>query len=165
MAFEICPMEPKYAEGRGYVHFAAWRETYSDLMDERFLRAHTLEACVGYARAYPDNGFVALAEDRVVGFVCLNRAARDFVSVPGAAEIVALYVLCACQGQGIGTALLARCLAECPERDIALFVLSGNERAIRFYERRGFHFTGKTLTEERDGAQITEMEMVRHCEA
>lgn len=51
MAFEICPMELKYAQGRGYVHFAAWRETYSELMDERFLRAQPLEACVGCARA------------------------------------------------------------------------------------------------------------------
>ncbi len=165
MAFEICPMELKYAQGRGYVHFAAWRETYSELMDERFLRAQPLEACVGCARAHPDDGFVALAGDEVVGFVRLNRTARDFVSVPGAAEIVALYVLRAYQGQGIGTALLGRCLAECPKRDLALFVLSGNERAIRFYERRGFRFTGKALTEEREGAQITELEMVRRCEA
>lgn len=165
MDYEICPMEPKYAQGRGYVHFTAWQETYGELMDERFLRAHTLKACVDYALERPDNGFVALAEGSVVGFACLNGEARDFVTVPAAAEIVALYVLSAYQGQGIGSALLGRCFSAYPGRDFALFVLAGNERAIRFYERRGFGFTGKALTEERDGAQIVEMEMVRRHEA
>lgn len=83
MDYEICPMEPKYAQGRGYVHFTAWQETYGELMDERFLRAHTLKACVDYALERPDNGFVALVEGGVVGFACLNGEARDFVSVPG----------------------------------------------------------------------------------
>lgn len=165
MGFAIRRMAPEYASGRGYVHYAAWGETYCGLMDERFLAGHTLEKCTDYAKRNPYSGYVALVQGEVVGFASCLQNARAFVSVPGAAEIVALYVLRAYQGLGIGRALIERCLEELAGRDVVLFVLKGNDNAIGFYRKMGFAFTGKELAEELDGAKIVELEMARNASA
>ena len=77
-----------------------------------------------------------------------------------ASEIVALYVLKAHQGRGVGAALLARALELLPEENVALFVLKGNEGAIGFYRHKGFSFTGNSLTQAVTGGELTELEMV-----
>ena len=167
--FQVHPMmSPADREGRAFVHYQAWQETYSGLMPDRVLSAHTLERCRKNAsdRRYAGstNTFVALDRengDQVVGFGTLSYHGRDFVSVPDAGEITALYVLREFQGYGIGRKLLESCLAWIPRPRTALFVLKGNERAIGFYEHMGFHFTGHELL--RDG--ITELEMVREKNA
>ncbi|MCR4266475.1 N-acetyltransferase [Nitratireductor sp. ZSWI3] len=56
-----------------------------------------------------------------------------------------LYVRPACQGQGIGTALLGEIEASFPEaRDIRLEVEEANEGALRFYAMHGFSRIGET---------------------
>lgn len=162
--FQVHPMlSPQDREGRALVHYQAWQETYPGLMPEDVLSAHTLERCREKANdrrfSSSANTFVALDRengDRVVGFAALSRRARDFVSVPDAGEIVALYVLREFQGYGIGRKLLEHCLAWLPQPRTALFVLKGNDKAIGFYEHIGFRLTGHELTQ--DG--MTELEMV-----
>jgi len=156
-------LSPKDREGRAFVHYAAWREAYTGLMPEAVLEAHTLERCRESAqRGSSGNTFVALDRedgDRVVGFAALCRSARDFVSVPEAGEIAALYVLQEYQGLGLGRQLLEHCLAWIPRPRVALFVLEGNEKAIRFYEHMGFRPTGHRIVDERDGDTLVEIEM------
>ena len=162
--FQVHPMmSPQDREGRAQVHYQAWHETYPGLMPESVLTAHTLERCRKTAHdrrsSNSSNTFVALDRengDRVAGFGTLSYHARDFVSVPDAGEIVALYVLQEFQGYGIGRELLERCLAWLPRPRVALFVLKGNGKAIGFYEHMGFHLTGHEITQ--DG--MTELEMV-----
>ena len=163
--FQIHPMmSPQDREGRVFVHYQAWRETYPGLVPDNVLSAHTLERCLERAndrsRSNSAATFVALDRengDRVVGFGTLHCHARDFVSVPEAGEIGALYVLKDFQGQGIGRGLLEHCLAWIPQPRAALFVLKGNEKAIRFYEHMGFCLTGHEIIQ--DG--MTELEMAR----
>ena len=162
--FQVHPMmSPQDREGRAFVHYQAWRETYPGLMPESVLAAHTLERCRERANdrrfSNGSNTFVAIDRedgDRVVGFGTLSHHARDFVSVPEAGEVVALYVLKDFQGYGIGRDLLEHCLAWLPRPRVALFVLKGNDRAIGFYEHMGFRLTGHEITQ--DG--MTELEMV-----
>mgnify|MGYP001027130728 FL=1 len=161
--FQIHPMmSPGDREGRAFVHYTAWREAYTGLMPEAILKAHTLERCRESAQwGSSDDTFVALDRedgDQVVGFATLCRSARDFVSVPEAGEIAALYVLQEYQGLGLGRQLLEHCLAWIP-RPRALFVLEGNEKAIRFYEHMGFRPTGHRIVDERDGDTLVEIEM------
>ena len=71
-----------------------------------------------------------------------------------------LYVLRAYQRYGIGRALLEAGLARLPQREVVLFVLEGNERAIGFYRHMGFAFTGKELRQETDYGPLIELEML-----
>lgn len=52
-------------------------------------------------------------------------------------ELDDLYVLPVFQGQGIGSEILKRCIAE-SKADMYLYVFRDNVRAIAFYERFGF---------------------------
>lgn len=162
--FQVHPMmSPKDREGRALVHYAAWREAYAGIMPEAVLEAHTLERCRKSAlRGSSSNTFVALDRedgDRVVGFAVLSHFAREFVSVPEAGEIVALYVLEEYQGLGLGRQLLERCLAWLPRSRVALFVLEGNEKAVGFYEHMGFRPTGHKFVNKLDGGTLVEIEM------
>lgn len=166
--FLVRPMNtPEDREGRAFVHYTAWHETYPGLIPESVLAGHTLEQCRKKvnARRFSNstNTFVALDRKnggRVVGFGTLSCHARDFVSVPEAVEIVALYVLQAYQGQGLGRMLMERCLAGLPRPRVALFVLDGNEKAIGFYRHMGFRLTGHVLNNETTGGTLRELEMV-----
>ena len=155
-------MSPQDREGRAQVHYQAWLETYTGLMPESVLAAHTLEQCRKKANDHhysnSTNTFVALDRedgDRVVGFGTLSCRAQDFVSVPEAGEIAALYVLKEFQGLGLGKDLLERCIAWIPWPNVVLFVLKGNDNAIRFYEHMGFRLTGHEI----ETSGMTELEM------
>ena len=163
--FQVHPMmSPADREGRAFVHYQSWQETYPGLMPESILAGHTLERCQKIAeKGDPDTNFVLLDRengDRVVGFATISLRARDFVSVPEAGEVIALYVLKEYQGFGLGKQLMEHCISRLPHRRIVLLVLDGNEKAIGFYKHMGFHFTGHSVVDERNGAKMTELEMV-----
>lgn len=162
-------MSPADREGRALVHYTSWQETYTGLMDPRILETHTLERCrkIAAGSRSEDNLVVLDREngDRVAGFVCFLRRARQIVSVPEAGEIVALYVLKEYQGLGLGKMLLEAALSWLCRPRTALFVLKGNEKAIGFYEHMGFRFTGHVADAELNGGSMTELEMVLEREA
>lgn len=149
--------------GKAFVHYTAWIETYTGLMDQKILDGHSLEHCRDITEKYPSNTLVLLDRDqggRVAGFACFVPKARDFVSVPEAAEVSALYLLSAYHGLGLGRMLMDACLARLDRPRVALFVLQGNEKAIGFYQHMGFSMTGHQLTDRINGVEITELEMV-----
>lgn len=161
--FIIREMAPEHCDGKGYVHYRAWQETYRGLMDSRILERQTLERCQKIAHQYPQNTLVLLdrgENGQVVGFACYLSEAREFVSVPRASEVTALYLLEGYKGLGLGRRLLEAALERLPNPAVVLFVLKGNEQAIGFYEHMGFRFTGRELTQQVGGAEMTELEMV-----
>ena len=128
-------------QGKGYVHYRSWQETYAGLIDETYLQKHTLEKCIATAHRWPDNILVAKDGERVVGFAGYG-AYRDG-SLPDCGEVFALYVLKKYHGQKVGYALMKAAVEQLSAyKRVALWVLKGNERAIRFYERFGFRFDG-----------------------
>lgn len=163
--FQVHPMlSPADREGRAFVHYTAWKETYTGLMPEGVLAAHTLERCRESAeKGSPEHNFVVLDREngnRVAGFAAISFPARDFVSVPEAGEIVALYVLREYQGLDLGRMLVEHCLSRLHRPRAALFVLEGNKKAIGFYEHIGFRLTGHVLHNETRDGMLTELEMV-----
>lgn len=148
------------ADGRGKVHYTAWYETYKGLMPDEFLSLLDPVTLTERARAHTDNTFVAAVGETVVGFISYLQKSREFVSVKPSAEIVALYVLKEYQGYGIGKSLLNAAQNELTEKNIILFVLKGNEKAIGFYEHIGFSFTGKSVSQKVSGGTIEELEML-----
>ena len=130
-------------EGKAYVQWQSCQETYAGLVDADFLEVFTLDRCIGIARRWQENTLIAQADGSTVGFASYNKYRDDSLAKCG--EIYALYVLRAYQGRGIGYALMQACLDRLSGYPlIALWVLEGNERAIRFYRRVGFTPDGCT---------------------
>ena len=127
--------------GKGCVHYRAWQETYGGLVDPGYLEGVTLEKCVAAARRWPDGVLVAKDGDQVIGFAAYG-AYRDG-TLPEHGEVFAIYVLKEHHGKTAGYELMNAAMGKLSAyRKIALWVLKGNERAVRFYERYGFRFDG-----------------------
>jgi len=140
--YTIKPMETlAEMDGKGYVHYKSWQETYASLVDAEYLRGVTEEKCVKIAREWPDNLLVAKDGERVIGFVGYGPYRDD--TLPGCGEVYALYVLADYHGQRVGYELINAAFEKLAAfQNIALWVLKGNEKAIRFYQRYGFHPDG-----------------------
>ena len=67
--FVIKPMESEdEINGKAYVHWKSWHETYPGLIDASCLEAFTLEKCVATAHRWSDNILVAKDGEKIVGF-------------------------------------------------------------------------------------------------
>lgn len=159
MAVTTKPMEtPAEMEGRGYVHWKAWQETYTGLIDQSYLDSLSLEKQIGIARQHPENTLVAKDGDRVVGFVVYGPYRWE--DLPSTGEVMAIYILKEYYGQKVGYALMHTALKALSGYGcVALWVLKGNERAIRFYEKCGFRFDGAEKTGTM-GRPVTELRMI-----
>ena len=145
-------------DGKGYVHYKSWHETYTGLVDAGYLEGITLEKCTGIARQWPDNIIVAKDGDKVIGFVGFG-AYRD-ETLPGHGEVFSIYVLEKYHGQKVGYALMNAAFERLSDyQKIAVWVLKGNGKAIRFYERYGFRFDGGSA-EIMLGSPNTELRMI-----
>ena len=157
--YTIKPMESEEEiDGKGYAHYKSWHETYAGLIDADYLEGVTLEKCRSIARRWPENIIVAKDGERVIGFVGCG-AYRD-ETLPGCGEVFSIYVLKEYHGQKVGYELMNAALERLSGyRKIAVWVLKGNDRAIRFYERYGFRFDG-TRAELMLGSPNTELRMI-----
>ena len=157
----IRPMTPADQDGKAYVHYRAWHETYPALMPASVLAAHTLESCLSVARQHPENTLAAVdCTGRIAGFISYVPQAQEFFSIPSASEISGLYVLKEYQRQGLGRRLLCSCLDLLPSSQTVLFILQGNDSAAAFYQRMGFRFTGHKISYPISGCPVTELEML-----
>lgn len=159
MDLTIKPMEtPSELEGKAYVHWRSCHETYQGLAGQSYLDDLTLEKCTKAAYQWPDNILVAKTGEKVVGFAGYGVYQGGDLSETG--EVFALYVLGEYHGKRVGYALMQaalRALSDYPQ--ICLWVLKGNARAIRFYEKCGFQFDGteRTITL---GKECTKLRMM-----
>ena len=148
-------------KGKAAVHYQAWKEAYVGLVNQDFLDRRTMEMSLQSAQWAFDNGIAtSIAKDgeRVVGFVDFGHYRLD--GLHDAGEVYAIYVLKEYYGKDIGYALMKRAfdaLSEYPQT--AVWVLTGNERAIRFYKRCGFEFDGQKKEIEL-GTPATEARMI-----
>lgn len=80
------------------------------------------------------------------------------------AEMYAIYALAEAWGSGVGHALHEAALARLRDAgygDAILWVLDGNERAVRFYEGHGWRFDGSEKHEPWGEVVLHERRMVR----
>ena len=145
-------------DGKGYVHYKAWQETYTGLVDAEYLQAMTEEKCKEIAHQWIDNVLIAKDGDKVVGFVGYGKYRDDTLTDCG--EVYSIYVLADYHSKKIGYSLMNAAFEKlAPYSKIAIWVLKGNEHAIRFYEKYGFRFDG-TEQEIMLGTPRTELRMV-----
>ena len=137
----IREMRPEDCDQKGYVHWKSWLETYTGLIEERFLTNQSLEKCQAIARRWPQNTLVAEQDGRIVGYACYSQDKN------GAGEVMALYLLKEVQGTGLGRKLMDAAIGQLSGcSPITLWVLQGNNPAIGFYKHYGFRLSGESET-------------------
>ena len=131
------------AEGKGYVHYKSWIETYTGLFPNEVMGKISLERSVKLAKEHPENTYVAIVDHKIVGFACYLES-RD-TDLKNAGEIMAIYILNDFKNMGIGKALMKVCYKELANFNIiTVWVLESNEKAIGFYESEGFKKDGQS---------------------
>ena len=106
---------------------------------------------------------VAEGDGRVVGFTYVGPS-----ETAGAAELYAIHVDPGWVGAGVGRLLMASALdqlAEVGGDRAVLWVLAGNGRARRFYERGGWTPDGATRVEAVNGEPVAQLRYSRPCAA
>ena len=151
------------ADAIGRIQVETWRVAYAGLMPAAALEAASVEERQrlwreDLSRELPPRRatFVAEAEGEVIGFASVGECHE-----PGSedGELYAIYLDHARWGQGAGRALLERAeraLRDSGFADALLWVLDGNARAIRFYERAGWRPSGRK-TDTFQGAEVVEL--------
>ncbi|MFF1356809.1 GNAT family N-acetyltransferase [Streptomyces sp. NPDC058297] len=151
------------------IRVRGWRTAYAGLMPASYLAALSIEEDAARRRerlALAGSSVVNVVAERagdLVGWAC-HGPSRDDDLPPGEAELYAIYVHDGQLSTGVGRALLHTCLDRCADAGyerIRLWVLKGNARARRFYERAGFTPDGAEEPYEVDGEPVPEVRYVR----
>lgn len=142
------------------IHVRSWQEAYAELLPASVL--NSLDPAQRATRyTFSDENRVtvlATENDCVRGFATIG-AARDS-DATGCGELVAIYLDPASLGRGIGRMLIADARARLSARaftEAVLWVLVGNERAVRFYERDGWRQDGAQRPIDIHGVMVTEI--------
>jgi len=138
------------AEAIRRVARAGWHAAYDgilgpDTVAETVDRWYDPDRIAADARRSSRPFFVAVEAGTVVGFA----AAAD-ADEPGRFSLYRLYVHPDRWERGVGTRLLDRVVAAVRGRgatELSLSVLAGNDRAVAFYEERGFERIGTVVDE------------------
>ena len=150
----IRPAEPEDAEALGHLHLDVWDDAYTGLMPQGILDDRRERADERVARwreiltTSDQPTYVAEGPDGLVGFAGSGPGRDNDVDIE--LELWALYVRASAYGSGVGYALFETVVGD---RACYLWVLAGNERAIRFYERQGFRLDG-TEDEHDEGRHL-----------
>lgn len=156
------------AAGIARVHVRAWQVAYRDILLRDYLESLsvTQQKRLWQDRLMHGETRVVVAEGDgrgVVGF-CAWGPCRDTDTVPHQIEIYTLYLDPAYWSCGVGRHLLQHALTEIrqdsPSR-ISLWVLTANERALRFYRAAGFACDpGSQTSFELGGVTLGEVRLV-----
>lgn len=131
------------AEGKGYVSYKSWQETYTGIINQEYLNSMSVEKSVEMSKKYDnsENTLIAEADGKIIGFACYNKCRA--VELEDYGELIAIYVLKEYHKKKIGKMLMDKCIKRLSEyKGIALWVLDSNKNAINFYEKYGFSFDG-----------------------
>lgn len=170
-AFTISPLRQADAAVLGPLHVQLWRAAYAGLLPQERLDGISAERRTRlweqYGQQHEAHGrtaagaVVQVARDESgtpIGWAAVGPPRDE--DGPREIELWSLYVAQDRWGSGVANALIASTLVE---RPAYLYVLQGNERAIRFYRRHGFALDGATkLLDPDDGPRGgIELRMVR----
>ena len=100
----------------------------------KYVRDNFYDVCAGWAgeceRAIlnnPPSCYIAVKDNKLVGFACYDASALGFFGPTGVSE--------AMQGKGIGKVLLGKCLQSMKEKGYAYAIIGYAVDAIKFYEK------------------------------
>ena len=150
------------AAGIAFVQVRSWQSAYRGTIPDAVLEA--LDAPSRAARwrdilRRPEGDVLVVDDERGVAAFCSMIPSRDEDADPSVGEIAALYVLPDAWRRGFGRALVAAAVEAAAARgyrEITLWVLRENARAIAFYEACGFALDGGEKVDQRDGYALSE---------
>ena len=131
------------------VHVESWRVGYRGLVPDDVLAGLSIDTREQWWRetlSEPGTRATLLAVEgaEVLGFAAVGTA-RD--GDPRVGELYAMYLRSTAWGRGVGRALHAAAVARLSSYGFArasLWMLAGNERALRFYRREGWAEDGRS---------------------
>ncbi len=158
---------PGDANAIAQVHIRSWQEAYRDLMPAEFLNgldvtlARRESFWVRSIESGESDVWVAELDGQVVGWISAGASRDERAAGANTGEVMAIYVLARYWQAGVGLALWNAGLQFLMEQGyecLTLWVLSRNERAIRFYRRMGcFEDAGSERNLQRGGVTLEEM--------
>jgi GNAT superfamily N-acetyltransferase len=153
----------------GNLHVRSWRVAYRGIVPDAILDGLSIEARVGFwARAIAQTAiepsreariWVVEAAGRVVG-LATTRPCPDADVAAGTGEVHSIYLAPEAWSRGLGASLLDAAVADLHERGFApivLWVIEGNVRGRRFYERTGWAPDGGRQPIDFDGVLVDEI--------
>lgn len=158
---------PCDANAIAQVHINSWQDAYRDLMPSEYL--NSLETTLAQRESFwtrsiesgESDVWVAELNEQVVGWISVGASRDEDAAGENAGEVMAIYVLARCWQTGVGPALWktgVHYLMEQGYRRLTLWVLTGNERALRFYRRAGcVEEAGSERTLQRGGVTLEEV--------
>ena len=150
----IRPAEPADALAVARVHVRSWQAAYRGLIDDAYLdslRPEDRAARYDFTHADPARPFTIVSVDsgQTVGFATIMPSRDEDLLQAG--ELAALYLDPEFWDRGIGVALIQAARAELVSRgfkEALLWILAGNARSARFYQKDGWVADGKERTQE-----------------
>jgi ribosomal protein S18 acetylase RimI-like enzyme len=145
----IRPPRLEDAQAIGTLHARIWQHAYRGLLKDELLDALDVDARIRRwravaeridARGVDDDGHRAMAAFVAGAPVGMIQAApSDPAANVAEAELLSLNVAPEWHGTGVAGALIKTVL---PDGAASLWVLTGNTRAIAFYQKHGFELAG-----------------------
>ncbi|WP_169978812.1 GNAT family N-acetyltransferase [Microbispora sp. H10836] len=158
--------EPVDAAAIAAVHVRSWQAAYPGLMPQAHLdgltpamRLPVWERLLGESPRRTEV-LVAEVDGSVAGFAAFGPGRDDDVGPASVAEVSAIYLMPEVWGAGVGGRLMSAALdnlAAAGYEQATLWVVEGNDRARRFYERGGWRPDGAVQRDESDGFPLTEV--------
>lgn len=140
----ITPATPQDAHGIATAQVRSWQAAYAHILSPEFLNALSIDQRTSQwqdiLQKQASRTLVARRPEGIAGFVSVGPW-RDEPASDHHGEIWALYALPQAWGRGVGRALMEAAVHELRSQGretVWLWVLSQNERGLRFYERFGF---------------------------
>ena len=169
---QIAPAVFADAHGIATVHIQSWQAAYGEILDPAWLAALNVDDRTArwqsILTANDSRTAVSRHDGCITGFVSFGKC-RDAGAASSQGEIWALYVAPQAWAQGSGRALLTHAelqLHAAGFSAVSLWVLSANQRGIRFYEACGFErVAGSEKIFELGGRQVEEVAYVRRMAA
>jgi GNAT superfamily N-acetyltransferase len=159
--------EPSDALAVGRVHVQAWQHAYRGLISGSYLdslRPEDRAATYDFATTDPARPrTIVVLEDGIIQGFATTMPSRD-ISLPEYGELAALYVHPDYWNRRFGYSLIHAARAHLVEQGHShalLWLLEGNMRGARFYERDGWSHDHVTRTETVHGASVTELRYTR----
>ncbi|MET8810835.1 GNAT family N-acetyltransferase [Streptomyces sp. NPDC004549] len=161
----IRPMRLTDCDRVSQIRVRGWQHAYRDIVSDAYLDKLNVEEDAELRRARFGRGdgvqLVAERDGEVLGWAAYGPG-REGEVPDGNGELYALYVDPEHLGGGIGHALLTEVTERCASYPrLYLWVLTGNIRARRFYERAGFRPDGTEQSFEASGEEVFEVRYVK----
>lgn len=147
------------------LHKVSWQEAYKNLISEKYLNNisdnHWVAMLENGIKNNSMEGFVVLDNDIIVACAFVGKS--RYIGYENDLELISIYALPDYFGKGCGHLLIKeikKLSKENKYKKICLWVLEGNDRAIKFYEREGFLNNGETTSFEIMNKKLVELRYI-----